>query len=194
MATQQEAALDFFKSIPWSASILTDPAYEVTNAESRLPKASGEDALFAEILQTSNTIPYCLFLFRKPELGGGRIEQSLMLVQLERKVNGHPTTAHGGLQAFLLDEAMAKLISVNKDLTSRPGDAERPVTVTKNLNVEFVKPATTPCALLAVAWFATAPDGDSRRYVIAAELRDGQGKVLTKGESVFIKLRGGAKM
>lgn len=49
-------------AIPWCRALLDSPEWTRTRTQSRVPKASTEDALFADVLATQRTIRSCTAL------------------------------------------------------------------------------------------------------------------------------------
>lgn len=190
----QEVDLVHFSSIAWCSAVLCNPSYTIYHTESRTPQPdSNEDALFSTILNTPDTISHCLTLVKKSPTnpagsgddGVDLIPECRTLLQLGVKLNSHPRIAHGGAQALILDEAMAQLLSFQKDaIEAREG--ARPVTVTKWIRCEFVRPVATPGAAMVVARFKGV---EGRRFEMEAELVDGEGNVLTRGEALFVRVR-----
>lgn len=179
----------FFTSIPWCARLLGSAAYQPMPTLSRQPKASTEDTLFAETLNTPATISACLSVYKKPTPtttssssinSSHRIEKVLTFLHLSQGMNGYPRVLHGGLVSALLDESMALLLSVNK--RSAHSDVRRDA-VTKELTVSFERKVSTPATVVVGSWFEEVRGG---ARVVRAEMRDAEGEVLARGRGLWV--------
>ncbi|KAB8256504.1 HotDog domain-containing protein [Aspergillus pseudonomiae] len=175
----EEASLDPFRSHPHANRLLNHPEYYPIRTWSRLPKPStGEDGYFAGTLATSTTIPHCLTLRRRwlPSLSAARPQwpsptddpvssepsalppDILMLLDLATPgVSGHPSTAHGGIIATCIDEAMSLAVTLYSpppelDTSDHQGSAEdatpRGKLYTSQLDVRYKRPVTVPGLLI----------------------------------------------
>ncbi|OOF93684.1 hypothetical protein ASPCADRAFT_132114 [Aspergillus carbonarius ITEM 5010] len=119
-------------SSPFLQSLLHHPDYLPIRTYSRIPKpSSGEDGYFANTLATSLTIPHVLTLRRRPHLLPAlpaappvwpaptvsptpvHAPDLILLLNLATPgVSGHPSTAHGGVIATALDEAMSYAVAL----------------------------------------------------------------------------------
>ena len=188
---------DFFLSTPWCAKLLNDPDFIPCPTPSRKYKSSTEDALFAESLKTSNTIPAVTTFYRKTAPEATRVEEIRMLVSLDYGVNSWQHIAHGGIVGAILDEAMGSLATFNTRLKSYPRSGEdAPAAiadmVTAYLNVKFLKPVFTPQIVLVTG---SLKEIKGTKHYIDGEMKSADGTVLAKAESLFIGLRkGGPKL
>ncbi len=93
---------------------------------------------------------------------------------------------HGGIIAALLDDVIGTLLTVNKNHSN--GDPLSASTVTAYLNVKYLKPVRTPQTVLVVAKSRETPGMSGRKYLMDAEIRDADGNVLAKADSLWIRL------
>jgi uncharacterized protein (TIGR00369 family) len=93
-------------------------------------------------------------------------------VTLTKMHEGPPGHIHGGIIATLLDEAMSKL--------NRPLNV---LAMTRNLSVNYLKPAPLGVELRLVGRHVRR---DGRKIFHTAELMDGDGMVLARGEGFFL--------
>lgn len=178
-------SLDYFRSIPWSNSLLASTDYFPIQTWSRLPKPqTGEDGLFAGTLATPSTIPHVVTLRRRPESLSVPAEEPANWPVPARKpspketnpadvvflvglgspgVSGHPQTAHGGIVALLIDEAMSLAVAVQ----SSPAEHPRGAIYTAQLDVRYKKPVTVP-GLAVVRAKVVARQG--RKYWVRAQV------------------------
>lgn len=173
-----DPSISSFLSNPWTASLLSSPDYYPIRTWSRLQKVStGEDGFFASTLATPTTIPHCITLRRKTVLSPPAEVPAwpsptskptsdpkvhppdvLMCVNFgEPGICGHPRTAHGGVVATLVDEAMSLAIALQPPAgmslqrvvesgleTTAGGVHPRGHIYTSQLDVRFKRPVTAP--------------------------------------------------
>ena len=180
---------DFFLSTPWCAKLLNDPEFVFRPTPSRKYKSTTEDALFAQTLKTKDAIPAVTTFYRKPAPEASYVEEVRMLVSLAYGVNGWVHLAHGGIVGAILDEAMGTLPAIN----TKNGDNGQPIayTVTAYLNVTYVKPVATPQIILVTA---SLREIKGTKHYIDGEVKDADGTVLAKAESLFVGLKKGRAM
>lgn len=97
-------------------------------------------------------------------------------------MNGGPNALHGGIIAALMDDVIGTLLTINKD-----GEAINSSTVTATLNVRYLRKVVTPQTVVVVARCREVKD---RKVFMEAEVVDGEGNVLAKADSMWIKARG----
>lgn len=95
-------------------------------------------------------------------------------VKLAKRFEGPPGHAHGGILATMLDEAMSK---ANR--------ARKVVAMTRNLEVDYLKPVPLETALHLTARHVKA---EGRKHHCEAELTNVKGEVLTRGRALFIAI------
>ncbi|KAF4549537.1 Thioesterase-like protein 3 [Elsinoe fawcettii] len=197
-------SIAYFSSKPWTSRILSDSTYEPAAFYSRHPFPSTENALFSS-LSTPNTIPHLLALkqrnLRTPQpLESGQpatkpalvLPEVLALLSLRPGLNAHPGICHGGFQSVILDEITRFLILVHHDNAlrllegpegekRRAGPRERHFTL--KWEVEYLAPVTTPRDVLVRAQLIRRV---GRKWVCGADVVDEDGRVLVKGESLWV--------
>lgn len=89
---------------------------------------------------------------------------------------------HGGIVSTLMDDVMGTLLTVNKDHGGLPLTQS---TVTASLNVKYLKGVRTPGTVAVVA---RCTKREGRKFWLDAEVKDGVGAVLAKGEALWIKI------
>lgn len=170
-------ALAEFMSNRWTSSLLRSPDYTAVETTSRRTKRkSGEDAFFADTLGTSATIPHLLTLRKNNPIDPPRIAPSIPappgrpavpkskpeLVALLKLgtpgISGHPSTAHGGVLATVLDEIMS--LAVGVQIPGYDGNIakERGRIYTMQLDARFHNPVYVPAVAVVKAW-VLARDG-----------------------------------
>ncbi|EAW11810.1 thioesterase family protein [Aspergillus clavatus NRRL 1] len=183
--TSDPALLDPFRAIPWSNSLLNSPDYYPIRTWSRHPKPhTGEDGFFAGTLATPSTIPHCLTLRRRTlpsppaqlpvwpsptaapsaDPSPNPADIILLLDLATPGVSGHPSTAHGGIVATLLDEAMSLAVAVHAPAAA--ADHPRGPIYTAQLDVRYKRPLRVP-ALVVVRAKVVARVG--RKYWVRAQ-------------------------
>ncbi|RJE20131.1 thioesterase family [Aspergillus sclerotialis] len=167
--TPPSTLLQHFNSIPWAASLLKSPDYYPIQTWSRLPKPStGEDGFFAGTLATPSTIPHSLTLRRRdiapppqevpvwpsPTASPSSPPSStppdvIMLLSLSTPgICGHPSTAHGGIVATLIDETMSLAVTTHSDDRR---DHPRGAIYTAQLDLRYKRPVAAPGLLVVRA-------------------------------------------
>ncbi|KAH8732354.1 HotDog domain-containing protein [Phaeosphaeriaceae sp. PMI808] len=176
-----------FTSIPWAAALINDPKWTCASTNSRVPKASGEDSLLAEVLATDRTIQAFLTL-RSVEEADDNIpfKEIVGMVKVGDGLNGFPDVLHGGIAATLLDDMCGTLLTLNTERNQqKSGSSERMHYMTAYLNTSYRKPIPTPGVLMLSA---KAKKEDGRKLWISSTIEDGNGAVYTVGEALFIRL------
>lgn len=186
---------DFFLSTSWCAKLLNDPDFVPRPTPSRKYKSTTEDALFAETLKTKDTISAVTTFYRKPVPADTYVKEVRMLVSIEYGVNGWEHMAHGGVVGAILDEAMGTLASINSQLQkgSQNEDDGQAIAnmVTAYLKVTYLKPVATPQIILVTA---NLKEIRGTKHYIDGEMKDADGTVLAKAESLWLGLRKGRAM
>jgi acyl-coenzyme A thioesterase PaaI-like protein len=177
-----EPDLAHFNSIPWCSALLSNPTYRITPTFSRQPKQSTEDSLVAISLSSPSTISNCLSLYIPPVPPESFISEVVTLLTLGDGMNGGVNMLHGGIISTLMDDVMGTLLTVNEDHGGLPLTQG---TVTASLTVKFLKGVRTPGTVAVVA---RCRKREGRKFWLDAEVKDGEGRVLAKGEAVWIKL------
>ncbi|RAL06259.1 PaaI family thioesterase [Aspergillus ibericus CBS 121593] len=172
--TPHPASLTPFLHAPSLQSLLHHPDYLPIRTYSRIPKpSSGEDGYFANTLATSLTIPHVLTLRRRPHLLSAlpaspplwpaptgsptpiHAPDLFLLLDLATPgVSGHPSTAHGGVIATALDEAMSYAVALYAPETgpqlAADGEGDdvpptpRGLLYTTQLDIRYKSPVAAP--------------------------------------------------
>ena len=104
-------------------------------------------------------------------------EDGLVLCRftLEKRFEGPPGYAHGGIIATLLDEAMSK------------ANRYRGVyAMTRHMEIDFLRPVSLGVELLLEGHSASE---DGRKHSCSAELRDQAGHLLATGRGLFVEVK-----
>lgn len=170
-----------FLRIPWTARLLSQPNILTAIPQSRTPKASTEDSLFAEVLKTSRTLLSCILFYRNSDLVG--VEEVTALYFVGNGMNGHSGIIHGGITATLMDESMGMLQSVNLERERRGGNVgeeeEGLGSFTAYLNVQYKRPVSTPGAIAVVVKRVRK---EGRKEWLSAELKQWSGSDSSRGD------------
>ena len=94
--------------------------------------------------------------------------------RLQKKYQGPPGHAHGGIIATILDEAMGK---VNK--------LRSVIALTKQMEIEYLKPVPLDTPLLVEGHEKSVR---GRKHINAAEIRNQKNEVLARGRGLFIAI------
>ncbi|KAK7905589.1 hypothetical protein LTR67_000312 [Exophiala xenobiotica] len=116
----------YFLSIPWCATLLSDPGYETVPSRIGRPTPDKRGEFFTRTLATSDTIT--ALVPSSAVVGGGndtsesksvsvrgteKVEEVRCFLATRSGVNGFPGIAHGGFVAAVIDEVMGYLINAN---------------------------------------------------------------------------------
>jgi len=171
----------YFESIPWCAKLIQSPEFAIAPSFSRTYKPSTEDSFFAETLKTENTIKAAISLYKRPTPEHSSTDEVRIILSLGSGMNGNPHVCHGGAVAAMMDDAMGVLLTLYKDANNRPLSNS---TVTASLNVSYLQLVATPQVVQVVAKFGEIK---GRKFYINAQIEDGEGTVLSRAESLWIK-------
>ncbi|KAJ5247050.1 Thioesterase superfamily [Penicillium chermesinum] len=170
------AEIAHFRSHPWAKNLITSEDYEPIITDSRRMKRSGEDGFFGKTLSTPTTIPHLITLQRRKippapsevptwlpatkqdaaaaakPTPGVNPPDIIMICDLGTPgVSGHPATAHGGIVATMIDEAMSLAVAAH---TTGPvsslesDDNPRGSIFTAQLDVRYLQRVVTPALLI----------------------------------------------
>jgi acyl-coenzyme A thioesterase THEM4 len=195
---EEQAALAshkaFFLRIPWLKPHLTASGWTAHPTRSRQPKSSTEDAFFAVVLKTPDTIAHCLSLCEASELPvtsqllaapstAVPIARSKSILYLDDNLSGYPHMAHGGFLGVLLDEQMGILLTCNQEFAS--SDANTMITqVTASLTIKFKRPVKLPGAVVVEAEVLKR---EGKKMVIVARVIGEKG-VCVEGEAIWVEV------
>ncbi|KAL5378545.1 hypothetical protein PMIN06_011286 [Paraphaeosphaeria minitans] len=179
-------------AIPWCRALLESPEWTRTRIQSRVPKASTEDALFAETLGTQRTIRSCTALrpTEETEIGKGEPchNELRVIYEIGEGVSGWPKIAHGGFVVTLLDESMGMLLQLNIALKKQQG--VRPIeggnAFTAYLNTTYKNPVPAPATVLCTVKLIRR---ERNKCYLRATIEDGQGTVCTIADAMFVEVK-----
>lgn len=179
---------DFWRAIPWAASLLSDPTLRITRTSSRREKPSGEDSFIGTTLRTDKTIRKWLSLFRQ-DLSNPSAPptECLVLFEFGNGVHGYPQICHGGFVATLLDEILGLLLGPHMAVRKRVNDSEREFgAFTAYLNVSYKKPTPAPAVLLGRGKVTKV---EGKKLYAVGTLEDGNGMVYAQADGLFVEPR-----
>lgn len=171
------------RRIPWCAAILDDPKWIPLHSHSRHPPAylSGRYTFMSKTMSTTETIPIWQAFYR-PSRSNDPADKDfgevICLIELGSALDGHLHTAHGGVAASLLDEAMGTVGGIQKE----SGKSQ----FTAYLHVDYRKPLPTPGMICIKAKL----DGEKslgRKIFITATLESGDGIVYNEANGLFLE-------
>ena len=173
-------SLKHFESIPWTQKFLTNPDYTLVPTPSRKPKQSTEDAMFAETLNTRDTVRAWLAFQKKPVSNDALITEARFFLSLGNAVSGWPHVVHGGMVSLIMDEAMGSLLQFNVHSGNKTFP---PSTFTAYLNTKYVKPMPAPSVSMVVARLREIK---GRKIFLDAVVEDKDGNEMATGKALFI--------
>ena len=170
-----DSDLKYFQSIPWTQKLLADDNYIAIPTGSRAAKESTEDAMFAETLNTKNTVQACLTLKKKSSGDGALISEIRFFLSLGYAVNGYPHRVHGGMISLIMDEAMGTMVYLN-------GSGA----VTAYLKTTYLRPIPTPSVIVATAKLR---ENIGRKIFTDVIIEGEGGNIMATGEGLWIRPR-----
>ncbi|KAL9944552.1 hypothetical protein D7B24_001939 [Verticillium nonalfalfae] len=181
--TPENPDLQHFLSIPWCAAHLT-PSTIYETPVCRFPKLSGEDNLFATVLNAPGAIKAFLSFHEAPAPDAPPLVEEIdFFVTIGTDVAGHPSLCHGGLIAALMDEVLGLTMAMNKSW----GAVSTQAHMTGYLNINYLKPVPVPATYLCRAKVLRI---EGRKSFLLGTVEDEQGAVLVKADSLFIDVKG----
>ncbi|QDS77730.1 hypothetical protein FKW77_004437 [Venturia effusa] len=164
---------------PWCLETLNNPSYLPLSSSSRNPPPylAGRYTLMSKTLSTKDTISIWQG-FYKPFVSDEDPDEVRILLALGPDMDGHLHTAHGGVSALMLDEAMGTMAGLHK----KPGKA----IFTAYMNTNYKKPVPTPSVCLIRVTF-DAKRSAGRKLYVNASLENGTGVVYTTAEAMFLE-------
>jgi thioesterase superfamily protein 4 len=171
--------LSQLQQIEWCLPTLNDPSFIPLNSYSRTPPPHlvGRYTFMSKTLSTDGTVRLWQAFYRRStsdnELGELRV-----FAALGGDMDGHLNTAHGGVAATLLDEAMGSLAGIHKE----PGKS----IFTAYMRVDYKKPVPTPSFILIR--ITLDPKSATRKIFVNGTIESGNGVVYTGGEALFLEV------
>jgi thioesterase superfamily protein 4 len=165
---------------PWTLSTLRDPAFIPLDSYSRTPPPylAGRYSLMSKTLKTDQTVPIWQGFYR-PSTSDDDPGELRVIASLGPGMDGHLHTAHGGVAATLLDEALGTLAGIHKE----PGKS----IFTGFIHVDYKKPVPTPGVILIRACL-NGKKSANRKIFVEATLESGEGVVYSRAESLFVEV------
>lgn len=162
-----------FHSIPWCRAYIDDPQYITAKDITRDTVTDTYDTFAAKTLNTKATISD-IFCLKKRAQNQKDSFDTITFMSLGRDLNGHDNVAHGGAVATILDEVAGFVL--------REWSSPERLYVTRNLNVNYLKPLRTPGLVLIKGSVSLA---EERKKMVTLHLHDEKQLVAT-GEALFI--------
>ena len=204
---------EYFAAIPWTASLLREPGTVAFLPASRMGPGRvregqfpSHDEFFQHTLDNESAVPHCLGFYQDqiPALRAASehpdlpfvLRSSSLLYDLRPGVNGFNGTAHGGLIAAVIDDAMGSLIFQN-DVVNREAKASGALPpdardfkglgyFTARMEVIYRRPIPTPSIVVATASL-TGLDGKKAHFRIV--VRGEKGDEYALGEGTWISIQ-----
>ncbi|KAL5358538.1 HotDog domain-containing protein [Aspergillus floccosus] len=182
--------IEFFSSQHVVATYLNSPLFEpvpfVTRHADR--NASTSNSFFSKVLNTDGTNPHLLAMVRKatPNLPTNATESDpdphfIVFVHLGPDLCGFQDTAHGGVLAALLDEALG-LCAESNELVSN----SQVRLYTASLEIAYRAPVFTPSVAVIKTWIRRR---EGRKCFLEAKLLSEDGKVQVEAKTLYVSAR-----
>lgn len=168
------------RSTPWCLQILDEKNFVpiLFHHRNPPPEFAGRYSFFSETLNTRRTIPVWEAFYR-PARESGDYGETVSIIELGDGLDGHPQRAQGGVAATILDEVAGIIGYMHKT----PGI---PI-VTAYMNTNYKKSMPTSSLILGRAHLDGTRSG-GRKIFVKASLEDGDGRVFTEAEVLFIEV------
>lgn len=181
-----DADLAFFRTKPWCAQLLDDPKFDASPTLCRAGQESTEDSLFAQTLNSKNTIKRSITLVKRMLPDQKEIDLIGVLMELGDGLNSGPHILHGGIIGAILDDCAGQLLTVN-GLGQKKGSGANENTgiVTASMTLNYSKPIETPAVV--IAW-AKLCGKTGRKYWIDTKLEDSKGSAV-ECNSLWVEIK-----
>lgn len=200
--------LDYFNSVPWTKAYLNQqPLFKPVSTPSRaISQSTSDNSFFAKTLKGPSVISHWLLMMRRDfvtpsELPKGSIQNAetskviktrsteqtdcVLLLHLEKDLDGFAGTAHGGLLCAIVDESLSVCVEFHRQLISR----SRAPLYTAYLNTKFLAPVKTPGDVVVKSWLDKR---EGRKWLMKAQICDATESVLFEAEGLWISAKEGA--
>ncbi len=175
---------EHFRSIAWCRKHLA-PANNVVMFDPgcRRVKASTEDTLYAQTLNTAQTISAFMLFYERPADDSSPVEELKAFVTLGSGLDGFAGVCHGGIVATILDEVLGLMTPLNR----KRGAIPPMIYMTAFLNTTYVRPVATPGTYLVTARIV---ERRGRKLSVEGRIWDENSDVLAKADALFVGVRG----
>lgn len=92
---------------------------------------------------------------------------------------------HGGIAATIMDEVLSILMTVNNETHHEEEHPSSTSAVTVRLDVRYFRSIRTPGTYLVNA---RCREKEGKKFVLEAEIKDGEGVVLARADSVWVQV------
>ncbi|KAE8157275.1 HotDog domain-containing protein [Aspergillus tamarii] len=186
--------IEYFASLPFASAYLNSPLYEPVPFITRYNTQDTSNKFFSKVINTADTIPHLLALNRVPDSKSNQTTDErddanpdfVVFVSLGRDLCGFQGTAHGGVLAALLDEALG-LCAEATEIVSK-GDTRL---YTAGLEISYRSPVHAPSVAMIKTW-VTKRQG--RKWFLEAQVLDQDGVVKVEAKTLYISSRATAAL
>ena len=161
-------------------STLDDPAFVPLHSTARNPPPhqSGRYSFVSKTLKTPDTIGIWEQFYRPSSGDDDDYGEGRVLIALGSGVDGHLNTAHGGVAATLLDQALGNVAGIH----ITPGKN----IFTAYLHVNYQKPLPTPSIIIIKS--RLDPRSAGRKIYVRGTLEGEDGIVYNSAEAMFLEV------
>ena len=176
---------EYFRQIPWCASFVDDPSYEIVpGITQKIGARPGTNKLLSKTLRSPEAIEATVALRRRLRTDVEGKPQIIVLLAIGADLDGHESTLHGGMAGVFLDEIAGLVL----DMYDVRYVASNTQFLTARLDIVYRRPVRTPQVLLGCADLV---DEGERKVRVSVDLKDKEGVVLCHGDATFVKVKGG---
>ena len=194
-----QESVDFFTNFPFVQPYLNPSSpYKLLPFITRYEKDDPSDRFFSKTINTHDTVPRALAFMRNPDSsqssnhddrdtidpskGSDDAPHFVVFYQLESGVNGFINTAHGGIMASLLDEAIGLCAETYRIFVSN----EQAPLLTADLQLKYRSPVSTPGVIVIKSWVRRK---EGRKWFLEARVLGENGLLKAEAKSVYARPR-----
>lgn len=194
-AKANDPTVQHFTSIPWCATHISDPAFDIVSTSRTPGQPDNSHTLMAETWNTRQTIPHHLTLYRAPNNNSNSTDnnntnndshdsnteqtgQVRRFYTFGSGLNAHANLLHGGVIACILDSTMGGIVG-----QQRP---ELFPFFTVKLDVTYKKAVPTPGTVLVRSWITRA---EGRKVWVSGVVEGEHGVVHAQAEGMWLSAK-----
>lgn len=182
--------LNYFKSIPWTAKLLSQPNTVPFMIQARNPLSKSYDQFYSNLLNREDGLSHMLSYFTAPkkqiENPATPITEVSTFFAIGHSLTGGPGMLHGGMTMTLVDEGMGAITEINNVLGKTGEGFSGMSCVTGELKIRFVKPVYTGEVVQVKSQMVKT---EGRKTWVKCTVEDEEGSELAWCESVWIAPR-----
>lgn len=181
--------VEFFSSQPFASTYLNSPIFEPVPFITRYDTKGTSNNFFSKVINTADTIPHLLAVARVADSSRDQPIAStkpadpdfIVFVHLGPELSGFQDTAHGGVLAALLDEALGLCAESSKLISN-----SQVRMYTARLEISYRSPVLAPSVAMIKTWIKKK---EGRKWFLEAQLLGQDGMVKVEAKALYISAR-----